>query len=298
MNREVEEWKQGGKYFSFNNQNTFYRQDGKGENLLIIHGYPYNSFEWKETIAVLSQNFKITIFDLLGMGFSDKPKNHKYSFEEYCEIINALLAALNIKETHIFSHDIGVSVAQELIVRDIEGKNNFKIKSSAFLNGSLFADVYKPRLIQKLLSKSPTIIGENLSKILTKKMVNNSVKSVFGKFTQPSDEFLDKQWEILNYNDGKNLSYLIGRLVFEKYIYLNRWVKGMQETTIPIGYICGPFDPNSGIHMADRYLALIPNPKVYLLDQYIGHWPQIEDKVNTIKYYTAFLKDSDLMPKG
>ncbi|MBN8642917.1 MAG: alpha/beta hydrolase [Flavobacteriales bacterium] len=290
MNKELENWKSNGKYLRFKDNNIFYGQDGEGDNLLIIHGYPYNSFEWKETIAELSKTFKVTFFDLLGMGFSDKPRNHKYSFEEYCDIVNALLLNLNIQETHIFSHDLGVSVAQELIARNAESKNNFKIKSTAFMNGSLFIDVYKPRLIQKLLSKSPTLIGKTLSKVMSKSMVNKSVKSVFGPFTQPSEAFLDQQWEILNFNNGKEIAYLIGRLVFDKYNYLSRWVHAMQTTSIPMCYICGPFDPNSGIHMANRYKELIPNPNVYLLEKYIGHWPQLEDIDNVIKYYYEFIK--------
>jgi pimeloyl-ACP methyl ester carboxylesterase len=291
MNRAIKQWKHNGKYFNFESHNIFYLQEGNGANLLIIHGYPYNSFEWKDTINELSKTHRVTIFDLLGMGFSDKPKIHKYCFEEYCNIINALLQKLNISETHIISHDLGVSIAQELIARASEGKNNFKIKSSAFINGSLFIDVYKPRLIQKLLSKSPTLIGKILSKILTKNMVNNSVKSVFGPFTKPSEAFLDQQWESLNYNDGKAITYRIGRLVFEKYNYLKRWVKAMQETTIPMCYICGPYDPNSGMHMAKRYAEIIPNPKVYFLDKYIGHWPQLEDQHNTIKYFYQFINE-------
>nr|WP_315171822.1 alpha/beta hydrolase [uncultured Flavobacterium sp.] len=291
MNIDVENWKSDGKYFKFKDKNIFYNQAGKGDHLLIIHGYPYNTFEWKETITELAKNFKVTFFDLLGMGFSDKPKYHKYSFEEYCEIVNALMKNLDITETHIFSHDLGVSIVQELIARNTEGKNNFKIKSSAFMNGSLFIDVYKPRLIQKVLSKSPTFIGKTLSKIMTKAMVNKSVKSVFGPFTQPSDHFLNQQWKILNYNDGKKITYLIGRLVFEKYKYLNRWVNAMQKTTIPMCYICGPFDPNSGIPMANRYEELIPNPKIYLLDKFIGHWPQLEDRDNMIKYFYDFINN-------
>ena len=65
----------------------------------------------------------------------------------------------------------------------------------------------------------------------------------------------------------------------------------MQETTIPMCYICGPYDPNSGMHMAKRYAEIIPNPKVYLLDKYIGHWPQLEDQNNTIKYFYKFINE-------
>ncbi|UPT69851.1 MAG: alpha/beta hydrolase [Flavobacterium sp. JAD_PAG50586_2] len=54
-------------------------------------------------------------------------------------------------------------------------------------------------------------------------------------------------------------------------------------------YICGPYDPNSGIYMARRYDELIPNSSVFLLDKYIGHWPQLEDQENMLKAYYEFL---------
>lgn len=291
MNDSVKNWKSKGLFLKFNQHDIFYGQQGQGDDLLIIHGYPFNSYEWKDTIEELSQNFRITYFDLLGMGFSSKPKNHRYRFEEYCEMVNVLMHTLAIKQTHIFSHDLGVSVAQELVARELEGKNQFKIISSAFMNGSLFIDVYQPRLIQRILSQSPDIVGRIFSKIMTKKMIYKSVKSVFGADTQPSEAFLDEQWEILNYNDGKSIAYLIGRLVFEKYNYLNRWVNAMQKTVVPMCYIYGPADPNSGEHMAKRYVELIPNPKTYALEKNIGHWPIIEDRENLLSKYYQFLNE-------
>ncbi len=286
--QDVKDWKDRGKYFNFKGNNIFYISEGKGENLLIIHGYPYNSFEWSETFDALKEKFTVTIFDLLGMGFSDKPQEHRYSFEEYCEMTNALLLNLIIHQTHIISHDLGVSIVQELLARDLEAKNQFSILSSAFINGGLFMDAYKPRLIQRLLSQTPDFIGKFLSKKISKQSVNKSVRELFGKHTQPTDLFLEKQWEILNYNNGKAIAYLIGRLVFEKYRYQQRWIKAMQTTSIHLCYICGPADPNSGAHMAKRYEDLIPNSKIYMLNDNIGHWPFVEDLKGVLNVYEMF----------
>jgi pimeloyl-ACP methyl ester carboxylesterase len=290
MKKETQNWLNKGQFLDYQGNKIFYFQEGIGENLLILHGYPYNSFEWKDIIEVLSKKYCVTVFDLLGMGFSDKPKNHKYSFEEHSEIVNALMTHLNINETHLFSHDLGVSVVQELLARDVENRNNFKILSSAFMNGGLFMDAYKPRFIQRLLSQTPDFIGKFISKKISQKSVNQSVKSIFGKDTQPSEAFLDMQWEILNYKDGKSIAYLIGRLVFDKYNYQSRWIEAMQKTTIPLCYICGPADPNSGLHMAKRYEQLIPNPKVYLLQDTIGHWPMLEDETGVLKAFNDFMQ--------
>ena len=63
----------------------------------------------------------------------------------------------------------------------------------------------------------------------------------------------------------------------------------MQLTKIPMCFINGPADPNSGAHMAQRYRELIPAPIVILLDNDIGHWPQIEAPQAVIGAYKNFM---------
>lgn len=72
--------------------------------------------------------------------------------------------------------------------------------------------------------------------------------------------------------DGqRSITYLIGWQVFDKYKYQDRWIAAMQKTVLPICYICGADDLNSGRHMAKRYEELIPKPIVYYLENGIGH---------------------------
>jgi pimeloyl-ACP methyl ester carboxylesterase len=290
MNAEVNSWKEKGNYFTFKGNKIFYIMEGKGDNLLLLHGYPYSSFDWSPVWNGLVKAHTLIAPDFLGMGFSDKPQLHSYSYHEHSEIINQLLQHLRVTDIHILSHDLGVSVAQELILRNENKQNLFGINSIAFLNGGLFMDVYRPRLIQRLLSQSPKPVGKLLNKLITKKMISKSVKEVFGPYTKPDNDFLDNQWEILNYNDGKSITYLIGRLVFEKYKYQTEWITAMKNTLIPMCFINGPHDPNSGMHMADRYKELIPDPEVILLDKSIGHWPQWEDPNGVLSAYSDFRK--------
>ncbi|TMM53958.1 alpha/beta hydrolase [Maribacter algarum] len=290
MDKEVLHWREKGDTLSINKHEIFYLTEGTGPNLLILHGYPFNTFEWKFVWNELVKQFTVTAFDYLGMGFSDKPINHVYSFHEHCEMVNGLMSRLNIGKTHILSHDLGVSIAQELLARDLSKRNSFEIQSLVYANGGLFMDSYKPRLIQRLLSQSPKFIGKTLSKLLTKKKLENSIKSVFGPNTQPTDILVDQFWEILNYKDGKSIAYLIGRLVFDKMNHQEKWIEAMQKTEVPMCFINGPYDPNSGIHMANRYKELIPKPNVQLLSDKIGHWPQIEDPKGFLKLYFEFME--------
>lgn len=291
MQEKLLNWKSKGKYFTFKGFQIFYIKEGTGPVLTIFHGYPYNSFDFEKIWNVLIQNFTVVVPDMLGMGFSDKPENHDYSFIEMADLYTALLSGLRITKSHILTHDLGNSVVQELLARNEEGRNSFAIKSIAFLNGGLFTDVYKPRLIQILLSKSPKPIGRVLSRLMSKQSVSKATAEVFGVNTKPSMELLNNFWDILNYNYGKSIAYLIGRLVFAKEKRQQRWIKAMQQTKIPLCFINGPADPNSGLHMAERYKQLIPNANVKLLSEDIGHWPQIEAPDQVLEMYDSFLEE-------
>ncbi len=288
MSPELLIWKSKGNYFNFKNHKVFYIKEGIGPVLTIFHGYPYSSFDFKDVWDELIQKFTVIVPDMLGMGFSDKPQDHQYCFEEMADLYTLLLQELKITKTHVLAHDLGNSVVQELLARNKENKNSFAISSIAFLNGGLFTDVYQPRLIQILLSKSPKPIGKILSRLMSKKSVAKATAEVFGVDTKPSAALEQSFWEILNYNEGKSIAYLIGRLVFEKEKYQRRWISAMQLTKIPMCFINGPADPNSGSHMAIRYQQLIPNANVRLLNETIGHWPQIEAPKETLAAYYDF----------
>ncbi|TGL44780.1 alpha/beta fold hydrolase [Leptospira perdikensis] len=287
VNTELHNFESNGKYLNFEGHSIFYRTIGEGECLFLLHGYPFNSFDWSLIIPKLSENRKIVLLDFLGMGFSDKPQNHCYSFEEYAKIVNEIAKHLNVIEAEILAHDLAVSVVQEML--SSPEKNSFKISSIAFMNGGLFTDVYKPRLIQRLLSQTPNCIGKFLSKRMSRKSVETSLLRVFGPNTQPDPKWLNVFWEILNFKDGKSIAYLIGRLVFEKVRYQNRWIHAMTNTTIPFCYICGPKDPNSGIHMANRFAEVLPTKPIYFLSEMIGHWPQIESPEEVVSAYYQFI---------
>ena len=46
MDAELERWKAAGQYFDYLGFDIFYRVEGSGPSLLLIHGYPFNSWDW------------------------------------------------------------------------------------------------------------------------------------------------------------------------------------------------------------------------------------------------------------
>lgn len=284
---ELLEWYEAGEFIDIRGQSIYFQTMGEGPALLLIHGYPYSSYDYHLIAKGLSKTHKVILFDLPGMGFSDKPQNAKFSFEAYADLVNDLLVHLGIEEVDILGHDLGTSVLQELVARG--SQNRVVMRSAAFMNGGLFSDTYKPRIIQRLLSQSPDWIGGLISANLTRNMVEGSVARLFGPDYTPDQTLLDDWWGILNHKEGKSIGHRLGRLVFDKVHYQERWISAMQRTKVPMVYLCGPADPNSGLHMAEKYRTIIPHSSVRLLSEKIGHWPQLEAPDEVLGVYHAFL---------
>jgi pimeloyl-ACP methyl ester carboxylesterase len=281
MDAELERWKAAGQNFDYLGFNIFYRTEGNGPHLLLIHGYPFNTWDWAPLWDRLTERFTVIAPDMLGMGFSDKPVAYEYTVHDHADMHEALLAHLGVESAHILAHDIGDSVAQEMLARHEFSQQvygSLRIESITWLNGGLFNETYTPRLLQKVLSRTP--LGDILSPLqgssMSRRLMEPTINEMFGPETKPSRRMLDLFNQILEYNDGKRVIHKVGRFVNDRYAHRNRWVRAMRQTDIPMRLIDGPIDPNSGRHMAQRYLEVVPNPDVVMLDDNIGHWPQIE----------------------
>ncbi len=83
----------------------------------MIHGYPFNSWDWAPIWDRLTERFTVIAPDMLGMGFSDKPVAYEYSVGDHADMHEALLAELGVQSAHILAHDLGDSVGQEMLAR-------------------------------------------------------------------------------------------------------------------------------------------------------------------------------------
>ncbi|AOP32757.1 alpha/beta hydrolase [Leptospira tipperaryensis] len=271
----LQEWKQTGSYYSYQNWKIFFKEEGKGEHLLLIHGFPTASLDWEKIWKPLSKKYRLIASDLLGFGFSSKP-SIDYSIFLQADIIESLLAEKGIQEVNILAHDLGDTVAQELLARFIERKKSkkkgLKIKRIILLNGGIFPESHRPRFIQKLLH-SP--IGWILSRLMNRKSFQKSFSAVFGKNTKPSQEELDQFWDLVFSDGGTKIAHLLIRYIQERKLYRERWVGAILNSPIPIRMINGVDDPVSGAHLVERYRELSPKADIIELKE-IGHYPQVE----------------------
>ncbi|MDH6193551.1 pimeloyl-ACP methyl ester carboxylesterase [Mycobacterium frederiksbergense] len=300
MDSELENWKAAGDYFDYLGFDIFYRVAGRrlgeGPNLLLIHGYPFSSWDWSLIWPTLTERFTVIAPDMIGMGFSVKPVAYEYTVTDHADMHEALLAQLGVGSAHILAHDLGDSVGQELLARHEFGGQAYgalNIESITWLNGGMFNEAYTPRLMQKVMSRTP--LGDIMSPLqdnrISRRLLEATINEMFGVNTKPSPQLMEKFHQILEFNDGKRVMHQVGRFINDRYTHRNRWVRAMRETAVPMRLIDGPSDPNSGRHMAKRYLEVIPNPDVVMLADDIAHWPQIEAPDAVLTHFLAHIEN-------
>lgn len=285
MDADLERWKAAGQYFDYLGFDIFFSVAGLplGENptLLLIHGYPFSSWDWSLIWPTLLERFTVIAPDMIGMGFSDKPVAYQYSVHDHADMHEALLEHLGVAQCHVLAHDLGDSVGQELLARHEFGDWSYRpvrFESITWLNGGMFNEAYTPRVMQKLMSRTP--LGDIMSHVqgnaLSRKLLEPTLNEMFGPNTKPTPHMFEQFHQILEFNDGKRVMHQVGRFLNDRYTHRNRWVRAMRQTSVPMRLIDGPIDPNSGRHMADRYREVIPDADVVMLADDIAHWPQIE----------------------
>ncbi len=259
---------------------------GKGEPLLLIHGFPSGSWDWHYLWQSLAERYRVIAVDMLGFGFSDKPRHYAYSLLDQADLLQEVLQQLGVDHYHVLAHDYGDSVAQELLARESQALQ--KLLSVCFLNGGLFPETHHPVRMQKLLM-SP--LGFVLGRFYRRKNLAQAFGKIFGPATQPTEHEIDGFWRMLAFNQGPRVMHLLIHYIAERRVQRGRWLAAMQRSLVPMRVIDGAVDPVSGAHMVARYQELIAEPDTVLLEG-IGHYPQVEAPEQVLAHYLAFRQAS------
>ena len=90
---------------------VFYREAGPADApvVLLLHGFPTSSFQYRELIPRLADRYRVIAPDLPGFGFTEVPekRQYKYSFDALANTVLAFTDALHLKRYALYVFDYG-----------------------------------------------------------------------------------------------------------------------------------------------------------------------------------------------
>lgn len=284
-------WHDAGQRHLHRGHSIFVRRDGAPDApvLLLIHGFPSAGYDWAELWPALTRRYRVVAPDLIGFGFSAKPRPYAYAIADQADLCEDLLRQEGVTDYHVLAHDYGDTVAQELLARQAPGREAPRLQSVALLNGGLFPEAHRPLPLQKLLA-SP--VGPLLARLTSRRTLSASMTRIFGAQTPPAPALLEAFWQLLLANDGRRVLARLITYMEERRQQRGRWVGALVHGAVPLKLINGGADPISGAHMVARYQELVPQPDITLLEG-IGHYPQCEAPAAVLEAYLAFRERLD-----
>ena len=95
-----------------------YTDQGRGRPILLVHGIPTSSYLWRNVIRELDDEFRLIAPDLMGLGDTETPLDHRYDMEAQAEKLLELADGLGLTTFALVCHDQGGAAAQWLAVHN------------------------------------------------------------------------------------------------------------------------------------------------------------------------------------
>ena len=273
---DVERWWADGEHVALElrgvERHIFMRRLGGGPSMTLLHGFPSSSHDWAKVAPALARERSLLLCDFLGFGASDKPADHDYSLLQQADLVEALWAHERVASTTIVAHDYAVSVTQELLARQAEGRLAVELRAVHFLNGGIFPELHRPQPVQLALLDPEQ--GPQLSALVNEELFVQALRPSFAESYDAAADSADI-WAATHRGDGERIGYRLIRYITDRKDNEARWVGALEGTRVPRAFIWGMLDPISGAHIAERISERLPGaPLLALAD--VSHWPALE----------------------
>ncbi|MEX1219216.1 MAG: alpha/beta hydrolase [Solirubrobacterales bacterium] len=270
----VEEWRSRGRLESFRGHSIHVHQtDGEGPPLLLLHGFPSSSYDFRALLERLEGRRALT-FDFLGFGLSDKPRDHVYTLGWQADLVEEMVHRhFPGEQVFLIAHDMGTSVSTELFARDLEGRLGFEMTGAMLFNGSIILEKATLTRSQKLLRGR---LGSLASRLSNFQVFRREFGDVFSPRHPLSEEEAADQWSLICHNGGRALGHRLIHYLEERERLTDRWHGAIRDWQGRLNLTWGELDPVATVSVLEALIELRPGVPVERLPQ-LGHYPQVED---------------------
>jgi pimeloyl-ACP methyl ester carboxylesterase len=146
-----------------------YRDRGAGEPVVLLHGTPSYSYEWRHVVPhVEAAGHRVITYDLLGYGRSERPVDRDTSVAAQTELLGHLLDALGVDRAAVVAHDIGGAVGQRFAVAHPERVSRLMLIDTVSYD-SWPSDTWR-KIIEERLEDHLRLPQEDVDALLTRQL--------------------------------------------------------------------------------------------------------------------------------
>lgn len=235
--------------------------------LLLIHGFTASNFVWNDVLLPLAQKgFRVIAPDLVGFGFSEKPRRAEYTVNAQARMIIGLMDSLGLESAALVGSSYGGAVAATCAL-DFAPRVSRLVLVDAVIND----DIKRQPLMR--LASAP-LLGDVVAPLML-----GSRRAIFNRLRQgyaPQNAHLFDEKKL----KAHHTPLLAASTQRATLSTLRRWSARRVEEEAhrisqPVLIIWGEYDPETPLQHGRLLLEKIPSSRL-LVFRDCGHMPMEE----------------------
>ena len=273
----VESWESLGQRRRLQGLDVFTLELGPAEDrdlepLLVIHGYPTCSYDFRHVASGLASDRRILLLDLPGFGLSEKP-DKRYSVERHADVVAAYVSEIGTGRLALLTHDMGDTVGGELLARSLEGGWPVEVTRRVLTNGSIYLEMAQLTDGQKLLLSLP---DEQMEGGPDAASLQSALAATMASGSTDARDDLAGDAEMILRSGGNRLLARTIRYIEDRRRAESRYTGAIESHPSPLGVVWGSEDPIAVRAMTVQLSQRRSDAAVRILEG-VGHYPMLED---------------------
>lgn len=258
-----------------------YYDEGKGEAVLLLHGLGGFAEHWLKNIGPFSRHFRVIAPDIVGFGFTDKPRV-EYTLGYFAEFVKTLVDALGLDRFAIVGTSLGGGIAIQHSLLYPERVRKLVLVGSAGLARRT------GRFFRKLLLP----IAEALSVRPNRWMLTLAYRQVVHRYGPEYGGLIDLHYDISRLANTQRVFYQVARRLVNLVGFRRGFLLSdrLGEIKIPTLLIVGQKDKVIPLSHSTLGQKLLPEANLAELEE-CGHMPYFERPREFNRFVIDFLRD-------
>lgn len=249
---------------------TFYREAGPDDApvLLLPHGYPCSSYEFRALMPVLADRWRLLAPDFPGCGYSATPPDFVYDFDGYARFLSRFATAVGAPRFALYLHDFGSQIGLRLAIGEPA-----RVAALVIQNGDIYEDTLGPGYEPlKHYWRDPSeanyaALADAIHEEGFRDEFLNDVADRYGDLYPP--DLWTLHWALMT-PERRRIAVDVIAGLRENLAWFPRYQAYLREYRPPTLIVWGSSDKYMPAPSARAYLRDLPDAELHLLDG--GHW--------------------------
>jgi 2-hydroxy-6-oxonona-2,4-dienedioate hydrolase len=251
-------------------------QAGAGPDLILLHGTGGHLEAYARDIAGLSEDFRVTAYDMVGHGWSDLP-DMPFTIDVLSDHLLRLMDALDIDEPHLSGESLGGWVVAWTAAQHPDRVGRLVLNTPGNIAN-------KPEVMVRMRDSTMAAVLDP-----SEASVRPRVEFLFHHKEMVTDELVNLRRSVYSRpgfrQAARNILCLQDPLVRKDFAWDPTWVGKIAAPTL---LLWTDHDPTGGLDEAELLLEWIPDSRLYVIED-AGHWPQWEKRDAYLRTHRDFL---------